>query len=201
MSIFCRHFGLVSTITAQLGMWCRARATSVKNWTPPADAVKALSSVFSQAPGLMDVNVEELSKLNLWRPLAGAAASVTIQRPSSVNVQISLPHCHCFKSKTRHSPPSLSLCAECWEVSVPNVVWADHCWVGRGNLLHEPEGCSSPCPLSITLYIAKPLVLGNLFCVSRGPSVLEPEGLWFSHRLQQQCQSLPSLEYDKMFSF
>lgn len=56
----------------------------------------------------MDVNAEELSKLNLGWPLAGTAASVTIRRPSSVDVQISLLHCHCFKSKTWHSPPKLS---------------------------------------------------------------------------------------------
>lgn len=78
--------------------------------------------------------------------LVGAAASVTIQRPSSANVEISFLHHHCFKSKTQHFPPESILCAECWEVLLLNTVLAHHCWISRGKVLHEPEGCSDPCP-------------------------------------------------------
>lgn len=107
-------------------------------------------------------------------------------RLSSVNVQISLLHClkHCTL------PPNLSLCAECWEEPVPKL-----------SVLTIAELAGARCCMTLrdaavlALHIAKPWALGNLFCVSRAPSVLEP-GLQFSHKQQQQCQSLPPLEYD-----
>lgn len=133
---------------------------------------------------------------------------MTVQRPSAAVTQILFLHHHCFRSKTWHFPPEPILFCRVLDAA---------CQCLTLSLLTSAESAGARCCMNLRVavilafkhvpshWLAKPSVLRNLVFVSWDSSVLEPAGLWFSHKWQQQCHCPPAsgvqLEVQFLFIF